>query len=129
MSLRYLFGPVGPAFVNQNLQRERQAGTCLAFDESGTSDLALGPRDTWESVCARLPDGWRPDCVVLYLAYSTVPAWLWSVPAGLVLHCIYNLDRLTRDDRGAGIACLAAHLCVEGCAIKNKKHVVAAAHK
>jgi hypothetical protein len=84
MSLRYLFGPVSAEFVSQNLQRERQASACLAFGESGTTDLAVAPGDTWDSLCARLPDGWRPDFVVLYLAYSSVPAWLWAAPVPLV---------------------------------------------
>ncbi len=84
MSLRYLFGPVSADFVSQNLGRERAAGRCLAFDETGSTDLAVGPADTWEGVLARLPDGWRPDFVVLHACYRTVPGWLWSAPVPLV---------------------------------------------
>jgi GT2 family glycosyltransferase/tetratricopeptide (TPR) repeat protein len=83
MSLRYLFGPVTAAFANQYLHRERQAGLCRTFDAAGTTDVALGPGDSWESVCARL-DGWRPDYLVLYLPYTTVPAWVWTAPVPLV---------------------------------------------
>jgi hypothetical protein len=84
MPLRYLFGPVSAEFVQQNLRRARQDGACLAFDAAGTTDLAVGPGDTWEAVLARLPGGWRPDFVVLYPCYSSVPGWLWSAPVPLV---------------------------------------------
>jgi tetratricopeptide (TPR) repeat protein len=84
MPLRYLFGPVNRDFADQYLQGPRQAGDCIAFDHAGAADLAVGFADSWESVCARLPDGWRPDLVVLYLPYATVPAALWSAPVPLV---------------------------------------------
>jgi tetratricopeptide (TPR) repeat protein len=82
--MRYLFGPVSSDFSRQYLQRERQTGACLDFDTPGAADLAVGPGDSWEGLLARLPDGWRPDCIVLYPAYRSVPAWLWSVPVPLV---------------------------------------------
>ncbi len=84
MSLRYLFGPVAPEWADANLHRERAAGACLTFNDTPGTDLTVGPADTWESICARLPDGWRPDFVVLHLPYRTVPAFLWSAPVPLV---------------------------------------------
>src|SRR5690242_19247401 len=84
MLLRYLFGPVSPEWAAHNLHRERAAGACLTFDEAPGADLTVGPGDTWEALCARLPYGWRPDFVVLHLPYRTVPAGLWSAPVPLV---------------------------------------------
>ncbi len=81
---RYLFGPVSKTFADQNLHRQRQAGECLAFDPDGTTDLAIGPEDTWAQACARLPAGWRPDFIVLYLPYSHIPSCLWQVSVPLV---------------------------------------------
>ena len=67
MNRRYLFGPVSLAFGDHNLYRARQAGECLAFDAAGATDLMVGPADNWEVVCQRLPAGWVPDFLVLYL--------------------------------------------------------------
>jgi glycosyltransferase involved in cell wall biosynthesis/Tfp pilus assembly protein PilF len=84
MALKYLFGPVSATFAADNLHGPRQAGDCLAFDAAGTTDLTIGPGDSWESVCGRLPGGWRPDFVALYLPYTTIPACLWDAPVPLV---------------------------------------------
>jgi glycosyltransferase involved in cell wall biosynthesis/predicted Zn-dependent protease len=84
MPRRYLFGPVTPAFAEQNLARHRRDATCLAFDPSGAAGLRVEPGDTWDSLRARLPAGWQPDFVVLDLHYTTVPAGLWSAPVPLV---------------------------------------------
>jgi GT2 family glycosyltransferase/predicted Zn-dependent protease len=81
---RYLFGPVSKTFADQNLCRQRQAGECLAFDLEGAADLAIGPADNWAQVCTRLPAGWRPDFIVLYLPYAHIPTCLWQVPVPLV---------------------------------------------
>jgi GT2 family glycosyltransferase/Tfp pilus assembly protein PilF len=84
MSRRYLFGPVSPAFAEQNLARQRQAGSCLPFSPEGQDDLAIGPKDTWAQVCARLPPGWQPDLLILYLPYTHIPHCLWSAPVPIV---------------------------------------------
>ena len=84
MEYRYLFGPVTAAFADQKLAAARQAGRCLACNAEGTADLAITADDTWASVCARLPAGWRPDFVALYLPYTHVPGWMWSAPVPLV---------------------------------------------
>jgi glycosyltransferase involved in cell wall biosynthesis len=81
---RYLFGPVSPAFADENLGRHRQAGHCLAFDPEGKTDLAVRADDSWANVCARLPLGWWPDFVVLDLAYNTVPRGLLAAPVPVV---------------------------------------------
>src|SRR6516164_1824367 len=83
MPRRYLFGPVSAAFADQNLRQDRAAGQCLTFGYPG-ADLAFTPSDTWEALCARLPEGWRPDFVALWLPYTAVPACLWSAPLPLV---------------------------------------------
>jgi hypothetical protein len=86
MPLRYVFGPVSPAFAAQKLTRVRQAGECLAFNASGDVDVRIGLEDTWEAVLLRLPAGWQPDFVALHLPYSVIPsasgrprcrAWHW----------------------------------------------------
>ncbi len=85
MSLRYLFGPVAGAFADQNLREARQAGDCLAFNATGAGvDLALGPTATWADLLARLPKGWRPNFVALWLPYATVAPALWAAPVPLV---------------------------------------------
>src|SRR5262249_39355068 len=81
---RYLIGPVAAAFAEQNLVSARRRGDCLAFNAAGDTDLTIGSADSWETVQARLPPGWRPDFVVLYLPHTTVPAGLWSAPLPLV---------------------------------------------
>jgi GT2 family glycosyltransferase/predicted Zn-dependent protease len=84
MSRRHLFGPTTPSFAYHNLEEQRQAGCCLAFDPAGATNIVIGPSDTWEEVCHRLPQGWQPDFVVLYLPYTTIPACLWTAPVPLI---------------------------------------------
>ena len=90
MPLRYLFGPVNASFAEQNLQRQRKTGACLTFDSDGSGDLTIKPGATWSQVLSRLPAGWLPDFVVLYLPYASIPSCLWSAPVpliGLALDC------------------------------------------
>jgi GT2 family glycosyltransferase/tetratricopeptide (TPR) repeat protein len=84
MSLRFLFGPVPPNFPAGNLRPEREAGRCVTFSWSSGQDLTLREGETWESLCSRLPEGWRPDFVALYLPYARVPGCLWNAPLPLV---------------------------------------------
>jgi hypothetical protein len=74
MPLRYLFGPISRTFAEQNLHGPRQAGTCLAFNAEGDTDLAVRPGDAWDEVRGRFPAGWEPDSLALWLPYTTVPA-------------------------------------------------------
>jgi glycosyltransferase involved in cell wall biosynthesis/predicted Zn-dependent protease len=83
MRRRYLFGPVTAAFADQNLRQARASGECLAFGPAG-ADLEVGPADTWETVLPRLPPGWSPDFVALYLRQYSVPPGLWPAPIPLV---------------------------------------------
>ncbi len=80
----YLFGPVTAEFADRNLSGSRQRMECLTFDEAGTADVPLTPADTWEAVCGRLPPGWRPDFIVLYLRAGAIPPCLWQAPVPLV---------------------------------------------
>ncbi len=70
MTCRYLFGPVTADFADQNLRRQRTSGECLTFDPAGATDLAIRPGGTWTAVTERLPPGWQPDFVALYLPYT-----------------------------------------------------------
>jgi GT2 family glycosyltransferase/predicted Zn-dependent protease len=81
MSLRYLFGPVPRSFAEQKLQGPRATGQCLTFHpEPGQGDIALSPDDSWDDLLGRLPAGWRPDLLSLWLPYTTIPQALWSAP-------------------------------------------------
>src|SRR5258708_575841 len=84
MTRRYLFGPVPRTFADESLYEARDAGDCITFDASGSSDVSIGPDDTWESVRAKLPSGWRPDFIALWLPYTTIPNCLWSAPVPLI---------------------------------------------
>src|SRR5712692_2200441 len=79
----YLFGPITVHFADQNLDRARKAGHCLTFGQTGT-DVKIEPGDTWEAVSARLPAGWQPDFIALWLAYTSIPDCLWRAPVPLV---------------------------------------------
>src|SRR5262245_56953972 len=93
MSPRYLFGPVTPAFADQTLGALRASGECLAFGPAADVDLDVGPDAPWEQIEARLPEGWRPDFVALWLPYAVVPEELWSAPVPLVgLAADWNLN-------------------------------------
>jgi glycosyltransferase involved in cell wall biosynthesis/predicted O-methyltransferase YrrM/Flp pilus assembly protein TadD len=84
MTLRYLFGPVSGNFPAGNLRLERDATRCLTFGPAAGVDLAASTGDTWQDLCARFPQGWLPDFVVLDLHYTTVPSCLWSAPVPIV---------------------------------------------
>src|SRR5207253_5605946 len=68
MARRYLFGPVTPRFIDQNLYRACQAGECLAFQ----------PGEDVEQLVKTV------DFVVLDLHYTSIPAYLWQAPVPLV---------------------------------------------
>jgi hypothetical protein len=86
MRARYLFGPVSPSYAERFLRRQRAAGDCIAFDvrEDAGNDLTIKPGDSWDDVCARLPEGWRPDFIALFLHYSALPACLENPPVPVV---------------------------------------------
>src|SRR5262249_37297220 len=46
----------------------------------GTADVTVQAGDPWPAVCARLPAEWRPDFLVLHLAYTDIPEGLWAAP-------------------------------------------------
>jgi hypothetical protein len=126
MPLRHLFGPVTAHFADQNLREARASGVCLAFNEVGDTDLRIGPGDRWEVVAARCPAGWQPDCVVLNLAYTTVPDGLWSAPVPLIglagdwdllfhyyRRCLARCDLVLTDNHGVEVLSRdgVAHAC------------------
>jgi hypothetical protein len=81
--MRYLLGPVGTPWRNQNLPQAHQTGQCLTFGPAD-ADIVVQPADTWESLAGRFPAGWQPDAVVLYLAYASIPPCLWAAPVPLL---------------------------------------------
>jgi tetratricopeptide (TPR) repeat protein len=84
MPLKYLYGPVDPAYAEDNLYAARAAGECLAFNPQGNLDLAIGLPDGWEQVLQRLPAGWTPDFIALFLPFTAIPDCLWRAPVPLV---------------------------------------------
>ncbi|HVS38638.1 MAG TPA: glycosyltransferase [Gemmataceae bacterium] len=84
MTFRYLLGPVSGDSAARFWAGPRRRGECLAFNAQGDADVTVGHADSWEQALARLPAGWRPDALVLYLGYSSVPAGMWSAPVPIV---------------------------------------------
>jgi hypothetical protein len=84
MNRRYLFGPIAADFAATHLDGPRSRGECLAFDLTGGADLTLAATDTWETLLQRLPPGWQPDFLVLWLPYAQIPACLWTAPIPIV---------------------------------------------
>lgn len=110
---RYLFGPVDDGYALDNLGEARASGECKVFAPSGRPDVLVRHGDAWEDVLARLPDGWGPDFLVLFLAYRTIPPALWEAPLpriGLAAdwdvlwhryrHAIPRCDLVFTDARG-----------------------------
>jgi GT2 family glycosyltransferase/tetratricopeptide (TPR) repeat protein len=84
MRRRYLLGPVPPAFAEHYLPRQVRARECVTFSTSEADGLHVRPDDTWKSFVSRLPAGWQPDFVALWLPAGTVPPALWSTSLPLV---------------------------------------------
>ncbi|MFO0809264.1 MAG: glycosyltransferase [Gemmataceae bacterium] len=84
MALRVLFGPVPAAFAADRLREVRRSGHCLTFGPGEGHDVIASCRDGWTDVAARLPRGWRPDFLALWLAFRPLPAWVWTVPIPLI---------------------------------------------
>src|SRR5262245_48025080 len=78
--MRYLFGPTSPAFADEFLSEPRRDGACLCLG----ADVPLQSGDTWASVAQRLPTGWHPDWLVVWLADVGLPDWVWTAPVPLV---------------------------------------------
>src|SRR3954454_20912664 len=81
--LRFLFGPVTAEFAATYLGGPRCEGRCLAFGPAGP-DPVVGPGDPWPDISSRLPAGWRPELIALWLNYAAVPPGLWAAPVPIV---------------------------------------------
>lgn len=79
---RFLLGPVSGEFARRNLADSRAAGECLCFGPG--ADIPVEPGDGWSDLQGRLPAEWRPECVVLWLAYTHIPPAVWDAPVPLV---------------------------------------------
>ena len=77
---KFLFGPADAEFAADSLAGPRAAGDCLALG----IDVPCGPGDSWADLAARLPAGWVPDFVALWLAYTRVPRGCWDAPVPVV---------------------------------------------
>src|ERR1043165_5956608 len=84
MTLRYLFGPVSAEWADEYLPLERQSGNCVCFDTQAPANLIVVPGDTWDTLRARLPDGWAPDAIVLFMQYRSIPSVIWSAPLPVI---------------------------------------------
>lgn len=84
MKRRYLVGPVTAAYAENRLQRHRRAGECLAFNAAGSTDVTIEPLDSWQDLCRKFPPGWQPDFIVLSMAYTSIPACLWTAPVPVI---------------------------------------------
>jgi GT2 family glycosyltransferase/Tfp pilus assembly protein PilF len=113
MQRRYLFGPVDRNFADRTLARLRETGECLAFNADGNVDLQITSDDTWEAIASRLPAGWQPEFVALYLPYKRIPPALWRAPVPLIglaadwnmlwhwyRHCLRRCDVILTDTLG-----------------------------
>jgi GT2 family glycosyltransferase len=84
MALRYLFGPVAPVFIRENLARPFQTGECLPFGDGADIGFHIGSSESWQDIASRLPAGWQPDVIVLYLPYTTIRPGLWDAPVPII---------------------------------------------
>ena len=78
---RCLIGPVTPAFASNTLS---PSVDYLFFDTAGKLDRTIAPGETWDDLLRRLPEGWKPDFLVLWLYYTTIPSALWNAPVPII---------------------------------------------
>ncbi len=78
---RFLVGPVTSGFPADLL---RASADRLLFDTAGKFEHTLPPDGTWDDLLKRLPDGWRPDALVLWLPYALIPTALWNAPVPII---------------------------------------------
>jgi GT2 family glycosyltransferase/predicted Zn-dependent protease len=116
MPVRYLFGPAAPGFAERHLSAHRRAGLCRYFNPTEGADVTITPAHTWEEVARQFPEDWQPDCVVLHLAFTSIPLCLWSAPVPLVglapdwrtlwhyyRHCLPACDLVLTDRAGVDV--------------------------
>jgi glycosyltransferase involved in cell wall biosynthesis/Tfp pilus assembly protein PilF len=116
MSWKYLVGPLSAQEAWRSWRGPRSRGECRAFNARNNLDLTVAWDDTWQDVVGRLPDGWRPDFVVLDLAEGCVPPALWRAPVPLVAlargwdrrwhpyrHLLPHCDAALADGPGAAL--------------------------
>ncbi len=84
MPRRCLFGPVTPAFADQHLRRARELGECVTFGTAPGVDVVVQANDDWNTLAARVPAGWQPEFVALYLPYTVISDFMWSAPLPIV---------------------------------------------
>src|SRR5262249_41899034 len=109
-------GGVSAAFVQANLPEEFAAGTCLSFGP-GTP---LEGADSWDGLCARLPEGWRPQAVVFHFAYQTFPfgagwfpSYRHSCTASGLIRTLNDLEAMGKEGTNSCAGPLTAS-CADG---------------
>jgi glycosyltransferase involved in cell wall biosynthesis len=85
MDRRYLLGPVNREFAEQHLWQHWPDGACKVFDFEPGVDVVVRPEQSWESLLQSLPSERRPDFLVLYPQYCTIPPWLFTAPVPIVM--------------------------------------------
>src|SRR5258708_981843 len=81
MARRLLLGPVSASFSRLWFT---EADNVRTFGYDNQADITVHFDDSWEEVCARLPQGWRPEAILLHLPHSSVPGCFWSAPVPLI---------------------------------------------
>jgi glycosyltransferase involved in cell wall biosynthesis/Flp pilus assembly protein TadD len=85
MDRSYLFGPVSRDFAEQHLWQHWPGHGCTVFDSNPGVDAVIGPEHSWESLLQSLPAERRPEFLVLYPQYRTIPPWLFTVRVPIVM--------------------------------------------
>src|SRR5436190_22779082 len=84
MRRRFLLGPVRRDYVERNFPSFLRDSRCRPFDWTGTDAFDLSAHTSWESYRASWPADWSPDYLALYLAYRSIPDWIWQAPLPIV---------------------------------------------
>jgi len=105
---RLLFGPASPTFCSADLGTES-----IIFDLTGPHQIQLQDVNDWVEIVTRLPSSWRPECLVLDLAYKSLPDGLWQSPVPIIglapdwnllwssyQHLLHRCDAVLTDEQG-----------------------------
>jgi GT2 family glycosyltransferase len=60
------------------------SGVCRIFGIDDEIPVAITHGDNWEGLCDGFGADWRPEFIVLDLAYAAIPDCLWSAPVPII---------------------------------------------